>query len=304
MQVKVKVNLKLEEGHTYPFKITGIIDLPDGNEYFVLKDPNNVKHLLLTRYFKKFNFQLGQTIQCRIDKINCSGKIYLEPEHPFYKLGHNYEFPFQSIEDYNDNVGNLHQFAIFTDVFNNEIKMPVDVLPEKIVSGVSLKFVVSRIKKGRVYLSSNGLKEDYNHFEAGLYYYFRIVQFRMYPDNRSFYILKDENGLTYKLRSKFFKNYDFKIGQSIQCRVVREEKKTYLEPKHPYYIIGNEYDFDIIKEESINDYPSGKIKAYLMKNDFGKAVHIPKKHVKGKIINGKLKCTVSDIRKSRLYLEC
>ncbi len=302
MQVNVK--LKLEEGHKYPFKITGIIDLPDGYEYFVLKDPNNVKHLLLTRYYKKFNFQPGQTIQCRIDKINCSGKIFLEPEHPFYKLGHNYEFPFRFIEDYKDNFGHTYQFAIFTDVFDNEIKMPADVLPKKIAPGVPLKFAISRIKKGRVYLTSNGSKEDYNHLEEGIYYYFRIIQFRLYPDNRSFYILKDEKGFSYKLRSKYFEKYDFKIGQSIQCRLVREEKETCLEPKHPYYTIGKEYAFDIIGEELIDDYPSGKIEAYLLKNEYGKAVHIAKKHVKGKIKNGKFKCTVSDIRKSRLYLDC
>lgn len=300
----VKVNVKLEEGHKYPFKISGIIDLPDGNEYFVLKDPNDVRHLLLTRYYKNFNFQLGQTIQCRIDKINCSGKIYLEPEHPNYKLGRKYDFPFKFIEDYKDNVGKLHQFAIFTDVFDNEIKMPIDVLPEKIEAGIPLNFEVSRIKKGRVYISGNGLKENYNRFVDGKNYYFRIVQFRMYPDNRSFYILKDENGYSYKLRSKFFEKYDFKIGQSIQCRLVSAEEEAYLEPKHPYYNIGDQYNFDIIKEELIDDYPNGKIEAYLLKNDYGKPVHIPKRDTEGKIREGKLRCTVTDIRKSRLFLKC
>jgi len=300
----VKENVKLEEGHKYPFKISGIIDLPDGNEYFVLKDPNNVRHLLLTRYYKNFNFQLGKTIQCRIDKINCSGKIYLEPEHPNYKLGYKYDFPFKYIEDYKDNVGKLHRFAIFTDVFENEIKMPLDVLPEKIEAGVSLNFKISRIKKGMVYLSSNGLKEDYKRFEDEKYYYFRIVQFRLYPDNRSFYILNDENGYSYKLRSKFFEKYDFKIGQSIQCRLVRTEEEIYLEPKHPYYNIGNQYDFEIITEELIEDYPNGKTEAYLLKNDFGKSVHIPKRDARGIISDGKLKCLVIDIKKSRLYLKC
>lgn len=298
------VKIKLEEGIIYPFEITSKIDLPDGNEYFVLKDPNNVKHLLLTRYYKKFNFKLGQTILCRIDKINCNGKIYLEPEHPHYKLGHTYEFPFQSIEDYKDNIGSLYQFAIFTDIFDNEIKLPVDVLPKKISPGLPLKFSVSRIKKGRVYLSTNGGKEEYSHFEIGKYYYFKIIQFRLYPGNRSFYILKGENRLTYKLRSKFFEKYDFKIGQSIQCRLIREKKESYLEPKHPYYTIGKEYTFDIIGDEYIIDYPKGKIDAYLLKNDFGKPVHIPKKNVEGKVKNRKINCKVTDIRKSRLYLEC
>ena len=301
--------LKLEEGFTYPFKITGKIDLPDSNEYFILEDPNEVKHLLLTHYYKNFNFKLGQTIQCRIDKINCNGKIYLEPEHPHYKLDHAYDFPFQSIEDYMDNIGKLHQFAIFTDTFNNEIKIPAETIPVKIDSGVHVKFMVSRIKKGRVYLSSNGLKEEYNHFEEGKYYYFRIVQFRLYPDNRSYYILKydhetDQEGYTYKLRSKYFEKYDFKIGQSIQCRMIQEDKETYLEPKHPYYTIGKEYTFDIIGDEFIIDYPQGEIDAYLLKNDYGKSIHVPKNGVKGKVKDGKLMCTISDIRKSRLHLDC
>lgn len=303
------VKLKLEEGFKYPFIINAKIDLPDGNEYFVLKDPNDVKHLLLTRYYEKFNFKLGQTIQCRIDKINCNGKIYLEPEHPHYELGNTYEFPFNSTEDYIDNQGKVHQFAIFLDTFNNEIKIPLETLPEKVKPGMPVKFSISRIKKGRVYLSLNGGKEEYSHFKEGVYYYFRITQFRLYPDNRSYYILKNDSessaeGFTYKLRSKYFEKYDFKIGQTVQCRLVKEEKEIYLEPKHPYYQIGNEYSFDIVGDEFIIDYPKGEIDAYLLKNDFGKPVHVPKKGVEGKVKDGKLNCLVSDIRKSRLFLEC
>ncbi len=265
--------------------------------------------MLLTRYYKKFDFKLGQTIQCRIDKINCNGKIYLEPEHPYYKLGDTYGFPFQSIENYKDNLGNLHQFAIFTDVFKNEIKIPADTLPEKMEMGAPVKFMVSRIKKGRVYLSTNGQKEEFNHFEEGKYYYFRIIQFRLYPDNRSYYILKGDmdnshEGVTYKLRSKYFEKYNFIIGQSIQCRMVHDEQETYLEPKHPYYDIGKEYTFDILGDEFIIDYPKGEIDAYLLKNDYGKPVHVPKRDVKVKVIKNQIKCTISDIRKSRLYLSC
>ena len=303
------VKLKLEEGSSYPFKITGKIDLPDGNEYFVLQDPNDVKHLLLTHYYKKFDFKLGQTIQCRIDKINCNGKIYLEPEHPHYMLNHSYEFPFKAYDNYQDKDNNLYQFAIFTDTFNNEIKIPADTLPEKIAPGTSIKFHVSRIKKGRVYLSSEEHQEEYSHFEEGKYYYFKIIQFRLFPDNRSYYVIKEDSdssgqGFTYKLRSKYFKKYDFKIGQTVQCRLVKEETESYLEPKHPYYNIGENYEFDIIGDEFIIDYPKGKIDTYLLKNDFGKSVHVPKNDVEGKAANSKLICRVIDIRKSRLYLEC
>lgn len=303
------VKVKLEEGASYPFRITGKIDLPDGNEYFVLQDPNDVKHLLLTHYYKMFDFKLGQTIQCRIDKINCNGKIYLEPEHPHYKLNHSYEFPFNAYDNYRDKDKKLHQFAIFTDSFNNEIKIPADTIPNKVEKGERIQFKVSRIKKGRVYLSSKGQEEEFSHLEEGKYYYYKIVQLKFYPDNRSYYVIKDARdsamlGFTYKLRSKYFEKYDFKIGQSVQCRLVKEETESYLEPKHPYYNIGEKYKFDIVGDEFIIDYPRGEIDAYLIKNDFGKSVHVPKNEVKGKVINAKLTCMITDIRKGRLYLEC
>jgi hypothetical protein len=300
MQVKVK----LEEGHFYPFKLTGFLELPDGNEHYIVKDPNNVKHLLLKRYYRNYNFKLGETIQCRIDKINCNGKIYLEPKHPVYTLGGRYEFPYLYTDEYTDNRGNIHKFAIFTDVFENEIKMPSDVIPTNISTGAKLTFTVSRIKKGRVYLTGNGKKEIFKHFKPGIYYTFKIVQFRLYPDDRSFYILEDKEGKLYKLRSKFYEEYGFKIGLHVRCRLVNDEGESYLEPKHPEYFIGKIYKFKVVGEDLIDDYPTGKIEAYLLENKYGKDVHVPKQKVKRSAADNHVTCRVTAIKKSRLFLKC
>ena len=44
------MKVKIREGKSYPFKISGLVVLPNGNECFILIDPNNVKHLLETKY--------------------------------------------------------------------------------------------------------------------------------------------------------------------------------------------------------------------------------------------------------------
>ena len=91
-----------------------------------------------------YHLKTGQTINCRIDKINCTGKIFIEPEHPYYKLGEIYEFPLVRIEKKNNLADSNEIFVVFTDVFNNEIKM---LSNEKIVKGLmnSLK----DIKRGK-----------------------------------------------------------------------------------------------------------------------------------------------------------
>ena len=93
------IKVELKEGNSYLFKITGTIVLPDGSESFVLTDPNKVRHLINTQYYSEYNLKNNQEIICRIDKINCTGKIYIEPEHPHYKLGEPYNFMFYAYID-------------------------------------------------------------------------------------------------------------------------------------------------------------------------------------------------------------
>lgn len=41
-----RMKIKTEEGKTFLFKIAGSVVSPDGQDYFILIDLNNVKHLL------------------------------------------------------------------------------------------------------------------------------------------------------------------------------------------------------------------------------------------------------------------
>lgn len=77
---------KLEEGKTYRFLVDKLLSLHDAN-YFVLIDEWNNKHLLPQKYYIHYPIEVGKQINCYVNKINCNGKIFLEPVHPIYKIG-------------------------------------------------------------------------------------------------------------------------------------------------------------------------------------------------------------------------
>lgn len=78
--------MELKEGNIFRFKVEKKITLPDG-EYFILLAEFNNKYLLPAKYYSEYNIQIGQEITCSIDKVNCNGKVFLEPENPIYSIG-------------------------------------------------------------------------------------------------------------------------------------------------------------------------------------------------------------------------
>lgn len=87
----------LEEGKEYKFFVEKLLSLPDSN-YFILKDEWNRKYLLPQQYYLNYSILIGKEIICYVNKINCNGKIFLEPQHPIYKVGETDFFTLTKIE--------------------------------------------------------------------------------------------------------------------------------------------------------------------------------------------------------------
>lgn len=136
--------LKLADGESYSFFIHNHIQLTDNEFYFVLIDINGLKHFLLSEPYKSYGLSIGQNIDCKIDKINCTGRIYLEPEHPYYKLGHNYNFIVNNCKENSTN-----QLLTVFDIYNNSIDIEIEK-DEKIEMSANkiIHCKVNRIKKG------------------------------------------------------------------------------------------------------------------------------------------------------------
>lgn len=90
-------NIILIEGNWYPFRITNLLQLQDDSWYYVMMDVNGLKHFMPAGYYKHYGLKIGAEINCKIDRINCTGRIFIEPQHPFYQEGENYLFEVQKL---------------------------------------------------------------------------------------------------------------------------------------------------------------------------------------------------------------
>jgi len=87
--------IKLQEGMILDFLLKAVITLQDQKQYFILEDPDGMKHFLEEEPYQHYHLKTGSYIRCRVDKINCTGRVFLEPEHPYYKTGAIYHFRIQ-----------------------------------------------------------------------------------------------------------------------------------------------------------------------------------------------------------------
>ncbi len=297
-----------EEGQIYPFLITGEVGLPPDNEaFFILQSKFNSKHLMKKQPFVRYNLLVGETINCRIDKINCSGKIFLEPEHPFYKEGRIYEFPIVRKKNIVNSLFNTETLLILKDCWNREV-----FVNSTIDGGKSTKTHVAcrveRIKKGKLYLTIVDGQPETPELEAGKVYPFVVKDIVTLTDKDEYYRLEDEQGFIHFLRRKYFADYGFGAGDTISCRVIGSSLRFrhYLEPLHPKYTIGEAYDFLLSGTENhTNEF--GKNITLLIVNDGSEKEYFADCPDTGKAdmqVGSKIKCTVTDIRMSRLRLKC
>jgi len=137
---------KLIEGVTYPFLFIRIVPLSDNMNYMLMEDPYGIRHLVPYDYYIQYNLVAGSTINCRVDKINCTGRVFLEPEHPHYKIGTKGNFELLSIEkSLNDEK---IYFLIVQDIFGNEVIMEVSEEIQENLQNRQINCLVEGIKRG------------------------------------------------------------------------------------------------------------------------------------------------------------
>lgn len=142
--------MKLIEGKYYPFKVLKTVKLPDEGDFYMLRHQSGRRLLLPVEPYNNYCIGGNSTIECRVDKINCSGKVFLEPRHPVYIEGETYDFIVQrnSIKD-----AHLNKTITVLDVYNNEIPInwPINLQTPKI--GTNIKLRVDRLRNGIPVLS-------------------------------------------------------------------------------------------------------------------------------------------------------
>ena len=293
--------IQLLEGQMHTFTISGDVKLPDGLKCFKLKDPNGLQHLLPMTGYEEYGFKQGTKIQCCIDKINCTGQIYLEPKHPHYERGNCYDFTLVRI----DPGRNDELQAVLKDKLGKDILLPADDLPESIQAGDSVKCKVDRIKRGELFITPCGSEQLLDHYKKGTVISLTLKTTRTYSGNREFYIFCDAAKNRFLIRKKFYRKYGFSTGDVVDCEVKEFEGNRFLEPLHPVFRKGYTYEFIILGEDVITVYPNRKIPVFNLRNPYGKSIVLKKEAVlKENLVDNMVICKVLDVIRSKPVLEC
>lgn len=145
--------LLLEAGNEYDLEILRIIDIPGDKRYFLGRDGNGLKHLIPVDYYTDYGITPGDTVSCRLDKINCQGRFYFEPEHPVYKCNTTYYFELIEVFSDNSNSHNGITRARVRDIFGREWKTAKFKSRSSFPGDISsLLCLVVALKKARLFL--------------------------------------------------------------------------------------------------------------------------------------------------------
>jgi hypothetical protein len=290
---------KLIEGNWYNFKIVKSIDIAD-EEYFVLETPLKTRILLPQEPYHLYHFSINQSILCKVDKISCSGKIYLEPKHPYYQINNTYLFNFVEII----NVHNLYfqpfKFVVLKDKLNQLVYLPL--WTENVQFPKLIELRVVRIRKSKVIALPNFEPFDYTPIDGEWKQLTLINAFDM-PDEGAFYLFEDELKKWHLAPKKYFGKELLPIGYNVRAITSKNRTNNYyhFEFEHPRYSFGSEVDFDIVSNNKIDFEKDNSVwQVSLNINGESQLVTLP---LSCKTNEKMIKLKVGLIRKGKLTLE-
>jgi len=294
------------EGQFVNFRVIRTISMPDEHEYFVLESPQGNRHLLRKAYYDKYNIVNGGILHCRIDKINCSGKIFMEPEHPVYKPGITYSFKVAGKYSHEYPRGILNIGLIVKDVFGNEIPIKYNgVAVSEADLPDSIECIVIRVKKSLPVLLPAGKSEE---IEMNAVNVFTVNDIFISDNEEEFFVFENSKGQKHYLPVKDYQGFDFKPGMEVKCIIVdiSADGTPVIEPVNPFYELDNSYDFLVSRWQTENDHYGEKRRILIVKDVLGKdaRVYFDSDNSQEGITEGDiLKCVVTRYKKGCLMLK-
>ncbi len=302
-----KQKKQLIEGRYYHFTVIKTMLMQgDDQEYIVLEDPFHNRHMLPADQYKNYNLDPGKRIRCHIDRINCDGKIFIEPEHPFYKAGKTYNFEFVRKETRINQIGESEEVAIVKDLMGKELVAPIDEPGKLLKKPLNIPCKVIAVRKGKAHLSLIRRGRMVENLEVGKSYPFRVKKVARGVDDHDYYVLEDPYGQYHLLRQSYYSDYRITEGGKINGTVIKfgSDGRYLIEPDHPHYRIGKKYPFSVettVKEKNLqNEYS-----CYLIVRDpWGEAYKILIEDFSDQTtgLPDTVYCMVEDVRKGKLIL--
>lgn len=301
-------NSRLTEGTYYPFTILKVVTLGPGESYFVMRDPLGYKILMPQKFYNAYGFKVGQTIECRVDKINCNGRMFLEPVHPFYREGQVYTFEVISSGSARNILDQTEHYFVAKDALGQPWMVVSQSGHSQHNNPSHISCYLHRIKKGKLSLQLASEPIHSHGLTDGETYLFRLVDERINPeDGFPCYIVEDQAGNRYLLRKKYYIHYGFRKGDMIRCRAVNKQHGGlfHLEPEHPCYQIGQEAVFQLNRIEKLlfSDGSHQMVLVFTDCYDEDVKVHVDDEVARRYEHARQVKAKILDIYKSRLEVD-
>jgi len=263
-----KLIMKLEEGECYDFIVQKTLKIGD-REYFLLEGPGGEKYLLPEKYYKHYRIEVNSIINCRVDKINCRGKVYLEPANPFYNEGQEYSFKVTGRDIRINEAGVLIPVLIVIDRFRNDLVVPVSMVGSYDIrknSEVTLK--IHRINKGRIIFTETDKVKNRDSIEVDEINEFYIYDRKKGVDGKDYFMVSDRDDAHHLIPVDQYSYYGLKKGGTFRGKYIQyhDTGQYKIEPVNPYYKIGNKYHFELI---SANERPDGPGKVLIVVDEYG-----------------------------------
>lgn len=299
--------MKLKEGEKYKFNVEKIVEMPVTKEkYYLLKHSSANRLLLPCLNYEGYGIQTGSQIICKVDKINCSGKIFLEPMHPRYREGENYYFNYLETKTITNSIGEEQKVHFVRDDYGKIWFCPAGEKPPVVNSDGQIECKILIIKKGNIYLTQPQKSGQLLREKMGTYSTYKITDTKKLKNGTEYYELEDEEGKKHYLQKSNYKHFSYKVGQKIRCKLVKfaSDGMLKLEPDHPYYKIGEVYQFafDKVKKEVYKGLYEDTV--IYLKDKFGKTckVWLTEGMDENTNIPEKLDCRVEGYRKGTVIL--
>jgi hypothetical protein len=294
--------MRFKIGSWYSFIIESIIDIPEKGNHFVLRHESGRKMLLDSRYYVKYELNLGQTLACRVDKLNCAGQVFLEPKHPHYNEGSIYSFDYLGVKQNEDKTTSI----LINDTLNNEIQVLLNSNLEQRIDGqVQLK--VERIKKGIPILSCPLIYNKPTCENVSGTIYLKVVAI-ITENLEEYYSLADNTGkIISRLKVKHYKHFGYEIGSNILCQKRDNDLNGLMlvEPENPWYKIGESYIFIVSSIENVTNLDGEEIFTIILLDNFSNkcGISVSVEQMKQFVNKTEIKCVVIGFRKGRPQLE-
>ena len=241
-------------GNIYPFRVVKVVIFSEHERFAVLEGPLHTRHLLDKSLFPNQVFRRNTIIQCRIDKINCSGKIFLEPQNPGYSEGNTYKFTFLHNEIIVNSLGEAQMVAVMQGRNTEKAILALSADDETSFNEVFVTAVLARIKKGILILHKDRkILDKYQFYKT---YPFQVVREGINHKRNPVFILSDDYGNEFSIQKDNYTAYDIVPGKTIHCKITGcgIDWRFTLEPVHPYLEEGKIYPFTWLRKEFIHKH--------------------------------------------------